>query len=441
MEGRKLTEQVCNAPATQEARDPRKSLLLRPVPPAKNAALAAIVADLAAIIRPLVGPAFDRRAARYRRHIEVIALNLFAVWRTGPNHCLAYSRKRDSYQPKTELGKAGLRYAITTNTVAALVAAGLVCEQRGKWSATGGKGLLSRLWVEPALSAIFQRLAPDAPAPAAPPAALVVIRDGQRQPVCTKTVRGVVVKAREVATINAVLADLRIDLPMTDAEEAAYLAKHGCLPDRRKVALRRIFSRESLDCGGRLYGHFVQSLPQTLRRRLRFNGEPTVEVDFRSIHPALLYAAEGLPLPSGDLYTLDAPPFIRPDLRRICKTLLLVTINARTERGAIMAARRELMGDGIAVNYQELRALLDGLKIKHRAIAHRFGSDAGIRLQRTDSDIAVAICLRMARQGVPCVPVHDSFIVPAARLADLEQAMLEEAVRVTGLAIQTDRAI
>ncbi|GAA0310682.1 hypothetical protein [Rhodovulum strictum] len=43
--------------------------------------------------------------------------------------------------------------------------------------------------------------------------------------------------------------------------------------------------------------------------------------------------------------------------------------------------------------------------------ADHFGTGAGLRLQRMDSDLAEAVMLRFARMGYACLPVHDSFIV------------------------------
>ncbi len=48
---------------------------------------------------------------------------------------------------------------------------------------------------------------------------------------------------------------------------------------------------------------------------------------------------------------------------------------------------------------------------KHPAIAEAFGSGAGIRLQRKDSDLALGIITNLQEQGILALPVHDSFLV------------------------------
>ena len=47
-----------------------------------------------------------------------------------------------------------------------------------------------------------------------------------------------------------------------------------------------------------------------------------------------------------------------------------------------------------------------------RSTRHFFGSDAGVRLMREDSDLANAAMLAMQREGITPLGVHDSFIVP-----------------------------
>lgn len=48
---------------------------------------------------------------------------------------------------------------------------------------------------------------------------------------------------------------------------------------------------------------------------------------------------------------------------------------------------------------------------KHASIADAFGTGAGLRLQRKDSDLALAIITGLRERGVLALPVHDSFLV------------------------------
>ena len=57
-----------------------------------------------------------------------------------------------------------------------------------------------------------------------------------------------------------------------------------------------------------------------------------------------------------------------------------------------------------------VNALLDAIERRHGPIRRAFYSDAGVRLQRIDSDMAENVLLTLVGQGIPTLSVHDSFI-------------------------------
>src|SRR5262249_8296236 len=115
--------------------------------------------------------------------------------------------------------------------------------------------------------------------------------------------------------------------------------------------------------------------------------------------------------------------------RKQVKLAVLIAINATTEIEACRAIAEIALGlspGWLRDHVQAARELLIAIRSKHPAIASSFGSDAGARLMRKDSDIAERVMLDMIRRGIPCLPVHDSFIVPATRASELEEAMERE---------------
>jgi hypothetical protein len=64
------------------------------------------------------------------------------------------------------------------------------------------------------------------------------------------------------------------------------------------------------------------------------------------------------------------------------------------------------------------------IRSKHRAVSDLFFSDAGVRLMRIDSDIALNTVMSCQNKGIPVLPVHDSFITPA-RYADQTAEIME----------------
>lgn len=68
----------------------------------------------------------------------------------------------------------------------------------------------------------------------------------------------------------------------------------------------------------------------------------------------------------------------------------------------------------------------------HPQIAKHFGTDAGVWLMRIDSEIALSILYEFAKQAIPCLCCHDSFIVPAEQEERLRTLMDEEYYDRTG---------
>lgn len=79
--------------------------------------------------------------------------------------------------------------------------------------------------------------------------------------------------------------------------------KQGRVLNFNHVCLTRVFSRGSMERGGRFYGGvWWQFIPSEYREFITINGLATVEIDFSELHPRLLYMSQNLAPPTGDLY-------------------------------------------------------------------------------------------------------------------------------------------
>lgn len=201
--------------------------------------------------------------------------------------------------------------------------------------------------------------------------------------------------------------------------------------------LCRIFNR-NMKRGGRFYamGMSWQNIKAEARKRLTIGGEPVVELDYRNLHPAILYAEVGVTMPA-DCYTIDGWP------RKLVKVGVLTLINAPTihkARHAIAHSPRmaEMVEPGSQEALRKADALIAAIKLLHRSIAGAFHSDAGARLMQIDAAIAEAVMKIMLVQGIVILPIHDSFLVPASQSDRLEEAMLEAAHEVGIYALEVD---
>ncbi len=80
--------------------------------------------------------------------------------------------------------------------------------------------------------------------------------------------------------------------------------------------------------------------------------------------------------------------------------------------------RREVRETGM--NFADIFDLAQQV---HAPIKDAFGSDMGMTLMNIDGAIALDVLFYFARRGVPCLGVHDSFIVPVSMEEELRKAM------------------
>ena len=236
--------------------------------------------------------------------------------------------------------------------------------------------------------------------------------------------------ASDVSAINKLLTKTWIDLDLTEAqwdELSKRLAEHKKkdkpsfirYTDRR---LYRVFNDTNFTTGGRYYGGWWQTIPNdkakgtAFRKHLVINGKATVEIDFSGLHPSILYAKEGLELPD-DPYT----SILGPKYRDISKRIFNALINAPKDMKS--APRRlKFRFDDQPLTWNEIKARIYEL---HAPIRHYFCTGAGMWLMREDSELATGVMHHFAQYGVPCLPVHDSFIVHHGYEDELRAKMSE----------------
>jgi len=174
------------------------------------------------------------------------------------------------------------------------------------------------------------------------------------------------------------------------------------------------------------YRHY-QGFSEEERAEITIDNDSTVELDFSGLHPNLLYAKEGKQF-LGDPYSLVDE---RPEARPFLKHILLRMLNAKDEISAERAAnywlhknhtqREELKEIGIT----RAKPLMSEFRKVHKSIGHHFcnGSDTGLRIMNLEAQIALDIVSHFAKQKIPILAVHDSFIVQDKYKNELRQTM------------------
>jgi hypothetical protein len=203
------------------------------------------------------------------------------------------------------------------------------------------------------------------------------------------------------------------------------LAGTNCSITCEYKRLHRVFNQKSWKLGGRFYGSEVQNLPKELRKCITLNGEPTVELDYSSMHLRMLYHLRGLETPGGDLYDFGED-------RTLNKLVALIVINCEPEHDEVRAVAakfrdkelRKRLGDEI-LKHKYIGDLINDFKATHAPIADDFASGAGLKLQYRDSLIMEDLLKHFVGKEVPIIPVHDSLIVPESHADEAGQVMNE----------------
>lgn len=178
--------------------------------------------------------------------------------------------------------------------------------------------------------------------------------------------------------------------------------------------------------GGRFYGIINQQLPSEIRVRTLINGSSVVELDYKSLHPSLLYSSLGIHPPE-DIYIADGR------LRSLYKTIALVGFNASDERKALGAIRKECKESfGYMLKDDEIRAGLNEFFSHNPKLRQFYLKGVGLELQWQDSQIMDWVLTRLRKEDVPAIPVHDSVIVPIESAVKAEEAMVSAYQHVTG---------
>lgn len=224
---------------------------------------------------------------------------------------------------------------------------------------------------------------------------------------------------------NEFLANHELGINLSHREVASLLSpnqKAIRLPDRQpavvkpelfKRTLFRTFNNGSFELGGRLYGGWWISSPKLLRQHITIAGNSTVELDYSGLAVRMLYHLEGIDYQS-DPYTInELEQYARGQglsadhYRNSVKQLFQALLNTDSEGGRPQSIELEV---SFGAKYRPTQ-VIELIKAKHSALSKYFKSGVGLKLQRYDSDMALAVITNLRKAGILALPIHDSFIV------------------------------
>ena len=394
--------------------------------PALKAFLDTLCADLtAARAKPLKSDA----QPRFEASIKAIVLDLYRAHESDPSLevGIASGSTTITRKSKSRYGASFLSYRTFTAAMDALEDAGLIVMSTPHWDDPAKKNSrVARYMATPSLMAGIDR---------AGASVVDLRRHPNAEGIRLKDSKKRLVEYGDDAFANAARDRLRIindmleshwaDLALTDEQLAQELKRIDETRDDEAAqsfdfaarTVYRVFNNDDWEQGGRFYGAWWISIPSHLRRYILIDGKKTVEVDYSGIHPAMLFALTGKGIPI-DPYERCVRNRGNEDERKLVKKTFNALLNADSVKGIKKIKKYDETLTGR--NWEDFkRFIVDS----YPECAGHFGTGAGLRLQRMDSDLAEAVMLRFARMGYGCLPVHDSFIVHHDMRDVLEESM------------------
>lgn len=183
--------------------------------------------------------------------------------------------------------------------------------------------------------------------------------------------------------------------------------------------------------GGRFYRSDVLRIKndQSDRLDITINGNPVVEIDYGNLHFRIAAAREGIDLNSvgSDVYSaMLEQEDMTPSNRKIIKLAVNIMFNSLNKKKAQGAIQSEINYHK-DINYtlgkaSQVMSLIEGAYPQFKDLFCQ-GDGFGSALQYHDSELAADVLSVMIENNIPCLPVHDSFIIAREHCGLLSDTM------------------
>lgn len=386
---------------------------------------------------------------RFKDQLRVLILDLYVAWKTDPTLSLGVHMRLGDWKTNSRYNALHLS-SVIPKLIHKLHGLGMIELSKGSFGGAGNpKNRTSRIKAAKPLIALFEdhelrlnELEPPRDRE------LLILRDENNKELEYEDTPKTRILRAALSNYNELLWSSFLDLPSFNEPFVERLINES--PRMGKVqrvaiggndfAVRRVFSRGSWELNGRFYGGWWQMMPKDIRRQIHINDRPTVEIDFKGLHVAMLSKEQGVPL-TDDPYTLASPPFPIEveDQRGALKQLVLTAINAKNAKEAFGAFRNgfDAKNPEVHLTNSQLQQAIDLFIVAHPQLKPCLFADQGIRLMGKDSRIANAVINRLTREGIPTLCIHDSFIVDATYHELLQSEMDRATSYVLGTPFKT----
>ena len=188
------------------------------------------------------------------------------------------------------------------------------------------------------------------------------------------------------------------------------------------VQSKKVFNQSSFEVGGRLYmvGD-TDVLDKSVRQGLKIDDQETVELDYCSLHPAIIAEKEGVVWPdSFDPYGVEMEGYDKQCLRSIVKIATLCSLNASNFQSARKALNyhimrrfpaREWKDKGLVPPVIASTEIMDRVRSHNQYMSSWLYEGKGGHLQYVDSLMMNYIVDAFQQEGRVILPIHDGIIL------------------------------
>ena len=414
------------------------------------------------------GKSNNQGKASGKIHLKVVLVDLYVAWMADPLLCIGVALGNDAYKVGSRYNALHISIRIR-KVVEALTDENFIDFKRGSYNRLGGGSgnHSSRIRATAKLTELFLPLdiefyeldlhhnreciiknnleVDELGEPVKSPAGAKKSRpiDYNNTPE-TIRMRG------ELTAYNDLLRETYIDIPTLEEPQISRKRSDGKVQyipiNQSNKFVRRVFSRNEWELNGRYYGGWWQQIGKDYRKKISINNIPTVEVDYRGLHVAILSAQRGAtddPVDRYDLCELLLPQFDLKQQRAIVKSLVLTAINAKDESATYAAFRMDQPAGSLEkkLTNVELSKLLEAFLKRLPHMREDLCSDKGIKLMFIDSQITEQIIKIFVEHNIPILSVHDSYIVEHTKVEMLRAAMSKATIALVGRDLAVEQKV
>jgi hypothetical protein len=375
----------------------------------------------------------DDDSKRFRDAVRCLVLDLYVAWKTHPDLLVAIQLGNNHYTKKTRYRALFLKWSSFKAAYDLLLQAGYInLVLAGFNDPLTGIGRTTRIKATPKLIERLTNVRLTIPRISTRTQGIesIILRNSDKRAIEYQDDNATRDMRAALENVNAHLQRQWIDLRITDRKLERLQSRmtldfiqgereRGAI-DLTRRTLHRIFNNGDWQQGGRFYGGWWQSVPKEYRCHITINDKRTSEVDYSTLHPALLYAQIGQRLDT-DAYSIEAAS--------VPRSLIKTTFNKMLNATGRINPPDDFSEHKVGMSWRQLQ---DAISERHAPIQHHFKTGYGLQLQRLDSDLAQDVMLSFIQHGHTCLPVHDSFIVHHALADDLKAVMVDVFKQKTG---------